>query len=296
MLKFFAFIGKAILWLIAIVIGLLVLAVLVIAVRYWTWTPDPMADFQREHPVLNMGHRGAREVAPENTLSSFLAAEMMGAHGIELDVMFSRDDELVVIHDYDLDATTNGKGPVKEYTMAEIKKLDAGSWFDEAFTGERIPTLQEVIEALDPETLINIELKTESPATDGLENAVVDVIREHHLKGRVIVSSFNPIALLRVKWADRDIPVGLLYAADLPRYLSEGWFISLLRPEALHPEFGMVDESYMEWARKKGYRVNVWTVNEAADLKRMLDLEVDGIITDRPDLLRQIMEERGLAN
>lgn len=296
MLKVLGFIGKAILWLIAIVVGLLVLVALVIAVRYWTWTPDPMADFQRGHPVLNMGHRGAREVAPENTLSSFLAAEMMGAHGIELDVMFSKDHELVVIHDYDLDATSNGKGPVKGYTMAEIKEFDAGSWFDEAFTGERIPTLQEVLKAIDPETLINIELKTESPATDGLENAVVEVIREYNLYKRVIVSSFNPIALLRVKWADKNIPVGLLYAPDLPRYLSEGWFISLLRPEALHPEIGMVDENYMERARKKGYRVNVWTVNEAADMKRMLDLEVDGIITDRPDLLQQLMEERGLAN
>lgn len=296
MLKFLGFIGKVILWLFTAVICLIVLVVLVIAVRYWTWTPDPVASFYRERPVLNIGHRGAREAAPENTLSSFLAAESMGAHGIELDVMLSRDGELVVIHDYDLDATTNGKGPVKECTLAELKQLDAGSWFDEAFTGERIPTLEEVIEVLDPRTLINIELKTESPATDGLENAVVEVIQKHDLYDRVIVSSFNPIALLRMKWADKNIPVGLLYAPDLPRYLSEGWFISILRPEALHPEVRIVDEKYMEWAREKGYRVNVWTVNEAADLKRMLELEVDGIITDRPDLLLQLMQERGVAN
>lgn len=117
------------------------------------------------------------------------------------------------------------------------------------------------------------------------------VIQDYDLYGRVVVSSFNPIALLRVKWADRDIPVGLLYAPDLPRYLSEGWFIPILRPEQLHPRYDMVDEKYMEWARKKGYRVNVWTVNEAADLKRMLELKVDGIITDRPDqLLRHMLE------
>lgn len=296
MLKVLGFIGKAILWFIAIIIGLIILAVLVIAVRYWIWTPDPMADFYRDRPIINMGHRGAREAAPENTLSSFLAAETMGAHGIELDVMLSRDDKLIVIHDYDLDATTDGKGAVKEHTLAEIKELDAGAWFDESFTGERIPVLEEVIEILDPLTLINIELKTETPATDGLENMVVDVIQKYDLYDRVVVSSFNPIALLRVKVADKRIPVGLLYAPDLARYLSEGWFISILRPEALHPELRMVDEEYMKWARKKGYRVNVWTVNEAADLKRMLDLEVDGIITDRPDLLLQLMEERGMAN
>lgn len=295
-MKLLISIGKVILWLITVAIGVITLAVLVIAVRYWTWTPDPVTGFYRDSPVLNIGHRGAREAAPENTVSSFLAAEMMGAHGIELDIMLSKDGQPVVIHDYDLDATTNGQGPVKDYTLAELKEFDAGSWFDQVFTGERIPTLKEVIEALDPQTLINIELKTESPATDGLESAAVQVIQEYDLYDRVIVSSFNPIALLRVKWADKRIPVGLLYAPDLPRYLSEGWFISILRPEALHPELKMVDEEYMQWARKKGYRVNVWTVNEAADLKRMLDLEVDGIITDRPDLLLQLMEERGMAN
>ncbi len=295
-MKLLKFIGKVILWLLAIVIGVIALAVLVIAVRYWLWTPDPIADFYRDTPILNIGHRGAREVAPENTISSFLAAEKMGGHGIELDVMLSKDGELVVIHDYELDATTNGHGPVKNYTLAELKKLDAGSWFDEAFAGERIPTLAEVIEALDSQTRINIELKTESPATDGLENAVVQAIQEYDLYDRVIVSSFNPVALLRVKWADKRIPVGLIYAPDLPRYLSEGWFIPILRPEALHPEIRMVDEEYMEKARKKGYRVNVWTVNEAADLKRMLELEVDGIITDRPDQLLLQMQELGMIN
>lgn len=291
MLKILKLIGKTILWIIASLIGVIVLVALVVAVRYWTWTPDPLDDFYGGNEILSFAHRGAREAAPENTLSAFLAAEIMGADGIELDVMFSKDDQLAVIHDYELDRTTDGEGLVEDYTMDQIKGLDAGSWFDQAFTGEHIPTLEEVLEIIDPGTLINIELKTETPATDGLEKAVVKVIQDYDLYGRVVVSSFNPIALLRVKWADRDIPVGLLYAPDLPRYLSEGWFIPILRPEQLHPRYDMVDEKYMEWARKKGYRVNVWTVNEAADLKRMLELKVDGIITDRPDqLLRHMLE------
>lgn len=296
MLKVASFIGKLILWLVAAVVTVLALAILVFAVRYWIWTPDPLADLYHGREILNFAHRGAQEAAPENTLYAFAKAEEMGAHGVELDVILSRDGELVVIHDYELDRTTDGKGQVKDLTVAELKKLDAGSWFDEAFTGERIPTFEEVIEALDPRTLINIELKTESPGTDGLENAVVKVIREHDLYGRVIVSSFNPVALMRVKHADRDIPVGLLYSMDLPRFLREGWFIPILRPEALHPEHRMVDEKYMNWAKKKGYRVNVWTVNETADLKQMLDLEVDGIITDRPNRLLELMQERGLED
>ncbi len=296
MLKVFSFIGKLILWLVAAVIAVIALAVLVVAIRYWTWTPDPLADLYVGHPVLNFAHRGAQEAAPENTLSAFLAAEGMGAHGIELDVILSRDGELVVIHDYELERTTDGEGQVRDRTVAELKKLDAGAWFDEAYTGERIPTFEEVVAIIEPQTRINIELKTETPATDGLELAVVEAIRKHDLYGRVIVSSFNPVALMRIKHADKDIPVGLLYAPDLPRYLSEGWFIPLLRPEALHPEQRMVDQKYMEWARKKGYRVNVWTVNEAADFKQMLDLKVDGIITDRPNRLLELMQERGLAD
>ena len=105
---------------------------------------------------------------------------------------------------------------------------------------------------------------------------MVQAIQEYDLYDRVIVSSFNPVALLRVKWADKRIPVGLIYAPDLPRYLSEGWFVPILRPEALHPEIRMVDEEYMEKARKKGYRVNV--------------------ITDRPDQLLLQMQELGMIN
>ncbi len=294
MLRLVKFLGKLVFRLLILVVGLIVLAVAVVAARYWIWTPEPVASFYQERQVLNIGHRGAPEAAPENTLSAFAAAMELGAHGVELDVMLSKDGEIVVIHDYTLDKTTDGTGAVKDYSLAELKQLDAGYWFAENFTGERIPTLQEVIDALDPSVLINIEIKSESPATDGLEDAVVQAIAGNNLYHRVIVSSFNPISLLRVKLADKRIPVGLLYAPDLPDYLSEGWFISILRPEALHPRYDMVDEAYMAWANRKGFRVNVWTVNEVADMNRLLDLGVDGIITDHPDLLLQLLQERGL--
>lgn len=287
-------VGKTIGRLILALVGLLVLAIVVIAVRYLVWKPDPMTAFYRGQSLLVMGHRGAPEAAPENTVSSFQAAMELGAHGIEMDVMLSKDDYIVVIHDYDLDKTTDGTGPVKEHTLEQLKALDAGSWFSEKFAGEQIPLLEEVIESLDDTALLNIEIKSMSPTTDGLEKAVVTVIQEYNLYDRVMVSSFNPISLIRVKLADKQIPVGLIYSADLPAFLSDGWFIPLLRPEALHPQFEMVDEEYMAWARKKGYRVNVWTVNEKEDIRRMIELGVDGIITDRPDLVRQIMEEQNL--
>ena len=294
MLRLLKFLGRLAFRLSAAVVGLVVLAALVLAIRYWIWTPVPVASFYEEKNVLNWGHRGAPEAAPENTISAFKAAVALGADGVELDVMLSADGEIVVIHDYTLDHTTDGTGLVKDYSLAELKQFDAGYWFSgdfaEEYISERIPTLQEVIDSLDPSVFLNIEIKSESPATDGLEKAVVQTIASNNLYERVIVSSFNPISLIRVKLADKRIDVGLIYAPDLAKYLSKGWFIPILRPEALHPRYDMVDEAYMEWTRRKGFQVTVWTVNEAADMSRMIDLGVNGIITDRPGVLGQLLQ------
>lgn len=239
---------------------------------------------------LNLAHRGASHVAPENTLSAFKMAMELGADGIELDVMLSKDGEVIVIHDYEVDRTTDGHGFVKDMTLSELKGLDAGSWFDPKFAGERIPTLQEVIDLVGEEMVMNIELKTKAiTKTDGLEAKVAEIIAENDLYDSVIVSSFNPFALWRIKRADGRIRTGLLYAEDLPIYLARAWLRPLARPDALHPKYTMVDESYMRWAKARGYYVNVWTVDDENEMKRLLDLGVDGIITNRPELLKTLL-------
>ncbi|NIV29434.1 MAG: glycerophosphodiester phosphodiesterase, partial [Anaerolineae bacterium] len=126
-----------------------------------------MRSFYLDRP-LNFAHRGASHQAPENTLAAFLLASELGADGIELDVQLSRDGEIVVIHDFVLDTTTDGAGPVRERTLAELKELDAGHRFDSAYAGQEIPTLQEVIDAVGHRLLLNIELKTASWRDDGL--------------------------------------------------------------------------------------------------------------------------------
>lgn len=293
MVQILGFLGKFLLKAVVVVLALIVLIVLVLAVRYWAWKPAPVASFHQQGAemgkTLNWGHRGAPAVAPENTLPAFKKALELGVHGIELDVMLTADGQMVVIHDYKVDNTTDGKGFVKDYSFAELRKLDAGGWFGRRFAGEKIPTLQEVVDALDRGVFINIEIKSESLATDGLEKQVVDFIAQNDLYDRVVVSSFNPISLLRVKLADDDIDVGLLYAPDLDLYLRKGWFIPILRPEALHPRHDMVDEDYMAWARKKGFIVSVWTPDEEEELQRLLDLGVDNIITNRPDILHKLL-------
>jgi glycerophosphoryl diester phosphodiesterase len=242
--------------------------------------------------VLNFAHRGASHNAPQNTLAAFRLALEMGADGVELDVQVSKDGEAVVIHDFTVDATTDGQGPVKDKTLAELKELDAGSWLDARFAGQRIPTLQEVIVEIGHQLLLNIELKTKGLGSAGLVAEVVRLIEDHNLVHRAIVSSFNPLALRRVKRLNPHICSGLLYYFDLPAHLIRTLLLLLADPDALHPEKRLVTQEYMTWAKERGYRVNAWTVDEPAEMKRLIALGVDGIITNRPDVLRKVLENK----
>ena len=251
--------------------------------------------------VLNFAHRGASHDAPQNTLAAFRLALEMGADGVELDVQVSKDGEAVVIHNPTVDATTDGQGAVKDKTLAELKELDAGSWFDapsinsgrRQFAGQRIPTLQEVIVEIGHQLLLNIELKTRVLGSAGLTAEVVRLIEDHNLVHRAVVSSFDPFALRRVKRLNPRINTGLLYFFDLPANPVRALLIALADPDALHPEKRLVTREYIAWARERGYRVNAWTVDEPAEMKRLIALGVDSIITNRPDALRKVLGERG---
>jgi len=241
---------------------------------------------------LNIAHRGASAAAPPNTLAAFEKAVELGADGIEFDVHLSADGVPVVIHDSTVDATTDGSGRVADLTLAQLKQLDAGAPFDPAFAGERIPTLKEVLETMGGRLLLNIELKTTSLRDNGLERAVIARVGQHGLETHVLLSSFNPFSLRRVKGIAPHIPVGLLYLPGLPLILHR--ILSLLAPhEACHPEHTAVDARYMAWARRRDRQVNTWTVNDPDEMRRLIRLGVDGIITDVPDVLSNILESQG---
>ena len=248
--------------------------------------------------TLNIAHRGASAAAPPNTLAAFKKAVELGADGIEFDVHFSADGVPVVIHDFTVDATTDGSGRVADLTLAQLKQLDAGTRFDPAFTGERIPTLDEVLEAVSGrrgwrgELLLNVELKTTSPGDNGLERAVITLVEQHSLSRRVLFSSFNPFSLRRAKKIAPHIPVGLLYDQGLSLPLRRAWLAFLAPHEARHPHYKMVDARYMAWARRRGYRVNTWTVDDPAEMRRLVGLGVNGIITNVPDVLRSVLESQ----
>lgn len=223
-------------------------------------------------------------------MAAFRLAAEMGADGIELDVHLSADGELVVIHDHTVDATTDGQGPVSALTLAELQQLDAGSRFDARYAGERIPTLRQVFEEVGQRLLINVEIKV-APGHHPplLEQEVVRTIEESGMLDRVLISSFSPRSLRRVRRLSRHIPLGLLYGrpepAGLPRLLR--WL--RISYDALHPHYSLVDARTVARARERGQRVNVWTVNGAEEMRRMRELGVDGIITNYPDILRDVL-------
>ncbi len=227
--------------------------------------------------TLVFGHRGAMASAPMNTLASFQLAYKQGAAGIELDVHLSKDGHLIVLHDFTIDATTDGQGAAADFTLAELKRLDAGSWFSPAFVGEQIPTLDEVFELVGRKLLINIEIKSRSTESEAINHAVADSIRSHQMTDRAIVSSFDSRLLQRFIEICPEVMIGYLHSPSGAADLMDG-----LAHEARHPWHELIDDAYMSWAKGSGYFVNAWTVNDTQRACALKRLGVNGLITDSP--------------
>jgi glycerophosphoryl diester phosphodiesterase len=222
-------------------------------------------------------------------MAAFRLAAEMGADGIELDVHLLADGELAVIHNHTVDATTDGRGPVSALSSADLQSLDAGAWFSPRFAGERIPTLRAVLAEVGERLLVNVEIK--GPSREGLESTTVRVIEEAGMVERVIVSSFYPGCLRKVRALNPEIRLGFLYAGSIYGRLPL-WAYRLLAPyDALHPAYRLVDRGYVARARRQGSPLNVWTVNDEDELGRMCDLGVSGVITNYPDRLARILAQ-----
>lgn len=237
------------------------------------------------HPNI-FAHRGAKSVAPENTLPAFQTALEMGVNGIELDVHCSKDGDLVVIHNFDVDATTDGQGPVSSFTTAQLAALDAGSHYDATFAGVGIPTLAQVLDTIGDRCAVNIEIKSEDIRTGGDQvEPLLAIIAGRGLYDQVIISSFNPISLIKVRSLDERVALGLLHGPGLPLFLRQAWTTGIIAPQALHPHYTDVDEAYMAWAREHNLAVNTWTVNDLDEARRLAALGVTTIMSDVPDQL-----------
>lgn len=230
--------------------------------------------------ILVIGHMGASKTEPENSLRSFKRAIELEADFIELDVQFSKDKEIVVIHDYDIKRITGQDGYIKEMTVQQLKQYDIGE-------GESIPTLKEVISLTKGKIGLQIELKEE-----GTGKVVIDMLREANLIDSTIISSFNHKEILRVQEIEPRVRLGALISerVSTPSDLNKATKrIIKKKLFAVHPHYKGVNRELVEYAHSNNLNVNVWTVDEKEDIQRMIDIGVDGIISDDIPLLKRLL-------
>ena len=239
--------------------------------------------------TLVFGHRGASAYAPMNTLPAFEMAAEQGADGIELDVWLSKDGEAVICHDATVDGTTDGTGFIWDKTLAELKQLHAGGKFAESYPTVQIPTLGEVFDLVGGKLFVNVEIKADRAMKTGVEQVVADLMARHNMQERVIVSSFSAEVLKQFRAVAPSIPIGFLHYAPEPASEREQALMENIAHEALHPHHSEINAAYMARAKARGYRVNIWTLDDPVKAKEMAALGVDAIITNKPDVILEAL-------
>lgn len=239
-------------------------------------------------PII-LAHRGDLAHAPENTLPSFQQAIQKGADGVELDAKLTVDGHVIVIHDTTVDRTTDGKGRVASFTLEDIRKLDAGGWFNEKFHGTKVPLLEEVFETVGKDKLINIELTNYASPRDGLVDKVCELIKRHNNQGQIIFSSFFPSNLKRGAQLMPEITRGLLAMPGIAGVWARSFGFMFGEYQALHPHISSVSREQVQRVHRLKRRVHVWTANTPAEVKQIKDYGVDGLFTDDPQTVVQAL-------
>jgi len=241
---------------------------------------------------LVFAHRGACAYAPENTLAAFELAIEQGAHGIELDAKLSTDGEVVVIHDATVDRTTGAQGRVSQLPLAALRELDAGSFFSEEFSGEKIPTLVEVFETIGKRALINVELTNYYEiGRDNLPDKVCELVKRFGLQKNILFSSFRSSNLKRTRELLPETPCGLLALSGWKGWWARSFGFNFGNYQALHPALEDVTAQQVARVHRLKRRIYVYTVNSADDMRRLFHWGVDGIITNDPKLTMEIISE-----
>jgi glycerophosphoryl diester phosphodiesterase len=238
--------------------------------------------------LLAIAHRGASGYAPENTFAAFRKALAMGATFIETDLQLSRDTRFVALHDSTVNRTTNGQGSVQDMSLADLRKLDAGSWFGSEFTGERIPTLEEILEfAGKHDVVFYLELKPSG--FRGGEQALVGALRESGEIARTVIISFDPSILAAVRRVEPTLMTGLLFDGQIENPLDKALEIGA-RQVAVRGD--LVTPRLLKETRKRDLQVVCWTVNQPAHMRLLAGAGVDGIMSDYPDLLVDLLRRK----
>lgn len=234
--------------------------------------------------MLLIAHRGASGYAPENTMAAFRKAVAMGLSFIETDLQLSRDARFVAIHDETVNRTTNGQGAVHDLTLAELRRLDAGSWFGNSFTGERIPTLEEILDfAKRHDVVFYLEIKP--GGSWGGEHALIGALRESGEIARTVVISFDASVVNAVRKAEPTLMTGLLCDGQIEKPIEKALEIGA-RQLAVRGD--LVTPAMIAEAKRNDLQVVCWTVNHAAHMRMLASAGVAGIMSDYPDRLNAI--------
>lgn len=240
--------------------------------------------------TLNFAHRGFSGEYPENTMLAFEKAVEAGAQGIELDVHFTKDKEVVIIHDETVDRTSDGTGEVESYTYDELSKLNAYGRFEGKYPFQKIPTLREYFEFIAPIDgfLTNIELKTGINEYPGIEKAVLDIIDEFSLRDRIIISSFNHFSVQRFKALAPDVKCGFL---EESRIIDFGAYAEKFGVEFIHPLYKCLTEDVFKEVYSHGIGINTWTVNDEESVRFLAENNVNAVIGNYPDMVSRVLKD-----
>jgi glycerophosphoryl diester phosphodiesterase len=240
-----------------------------------------------------IAHRGASAYYPENTMIAFEKAVEMGAEMIELDIMMSKDGVPIVFHDAKLNRHTNGSSYVNLYTLKELKKLDAGSWFNSKFSDQKIPTLQEVLEFASGKIALNIEIKTEAVSDkieNGIEEKALQLVKKYGMEEHVLFSSFDYRAVRHLKKLDPGIPVALLYEKNQSTRLLPHQLVKKYNVDAFNCSYQQLKRKWMADLKKHNIPAFIYTVDSKRRMHKLITGGVTGIFTNKPDLLRSVVQ------
>ncbi len=243
--------------------------------------------FSQNRITQVIAHRGGSNLAPENTVSAFQNAIDLGVDMIEIDVEQTSDAVVVVLHDDNVDRTTNGTGRIDSLSYDYVKNLDAGSWYSDKYKGEHISTLEEVLQLIDGQVILLIEIKSGSERYPGIEKRTVDLVHRHKADSWVIIQSFNKKAIDRVKTMDSSLRTYYLLGGSFNNFYKEAMTSSSFDfgHEGVGVHHKYLNEENINGLKKLGVKIFAWTVDDPSNMDKFLKLGIDGIITDSPDIL-----------
>ena len=266
-----------------LLIGVIVISYIIYMIFFWQWKKNCQPFYNQEQPVI-FGHRGSPSLITENTLPSFQQAINQKVDGLEFDIRLSADEQIVIFHDKDLSRLSDRSDKINKLTLSELQTIDLHGGEDE-LRGIYIPSLNDIVPLLNYIKVLNVEIKS-----DGLFKGhnilkpLIEFLNKHQIDDKCIISSFNPLILMRLRLQRPETVIGFLYNRNR---LFHGWdnmiWMFRVQPENLHIHYSMLSHWIVKWARNKGMRINSYTIND----KKVFDnADIDGVFTDNIEYLK----------